>query len=166
MRKVIYMIMCLLITGSLFSQSYQWQTSVQKNDSTAFYKIDLDPSVVAKLNNRFSDIRIKDAKGKDVPYFIEKEPFSMTKRAFKEYDVVQKIKWRNGATVLVVENTNKDTINNIQLQIKNFDVRKRLELAASDDYINWYTIKENYVFRSADGKHTTSEVKSLNFLLN
>ena len=63
----------------------------------------------------------------------------------------------------MVENQHKDTINNIQLQIKNFDVRKRLELAGSDDYKNWYTIKENYTFRVADGQHTTSEVKSLNF---
>ena len=64
---------------------------------------------------------------------------------------------------MFVKNEHKDTINNIQLQIKNFDVSKRLELAGSDDYKNWYTIKENYRFHSANGKRTTSEVKSLNF---
>ena len=163
MKKGLFIMFSLLITGSLFSQGYQWQADVSKNDSTTFYKIDLEPDVVAKLNDRFSDIRIKDEKGKDVPYFIEKEPFSVTKRVFKEYEVIQKIKWTNGATVLVVENKAKDTINNMQLQIKNFDVRKRLELAGSDEYRDWYTIKENYTFHSADGRQTTSEVKSLNF---
>lgn len=161
--KKLLIILCISLTTNLFSQGYQWQSEVQKNDTSGFYKIDLQPEIVAKLNTRFSDIRIKDKKGKDVPYFIEKEPFSVTKRVFKEYKVIEKIRWRNGATVLVVENKTKDTINNIQLQIKNFDVRKHLELAGSDDYNNWYTIKENYLFRSADGKHTTSEVKSLNF---
>ena len=161
--KKIGFIMCLLFTGSLFSQGYQWQSEVAKIDSANFYKIDLKPTIVAKLNAQFSDIRIKDDHGKDVPYFIEKEPFSVTKRVFKEYKIIEKLRWRNGATVLVVENKEKDTINNIQLQIKNFDVRKHLEVAASDDYHNWYTIKENYVFHSADGRKTTSEVKSLNF---
>jgi hypothetical protein len=152
-----------LLTGSLFSQGYQWQSEIVAFDSTGFYKIDLQAEVVSKLNSNFSDIRIKDNEGKEIPYFIEKEPFSVTKRVFKEYQIIEKLRWRNGATVLVVENKDKDTINNIQLQIKNFDVRKHLEVAASDDYINWYTIKENYTFRSADGRNTTSEVKSLNF---
>ena len=163
MKKLMFVVLSLLLTGNLFSQGYQWQAELLKIDSAGFYKIDLTPDIIAKLNPQFSDIRIKDGKGKDVPYFIEKEPFSLTKRVFKEYQVIEKIKWRNGATVLVVENKDKDTINNIQLQIKNFDVRKHLELAGSDDYNNWYTIKENYMFRSANGSKTTSEVKSLNF---
>ena len=148
---------------NLFSQGYQWQSGLTKTIVSGFYKVDLNPDVVAKLNSNFSDIRIKDEKGSEVPYFLEKEPFSVTKRVFKEYKVIEKIKWKNGATVLVVKNESKDTINNIQLQIKNFDVSKRLELAGSDDYANWYTIKENYLFRSANGQRTTSEVKSLNF---
>lgn len=163
MKKLFLIILSFLLTSSLFSQDYQFQAKVATIDANGFYKIDLKPEIVSKLNVNFSDIRIKDKAGKEVPYFIEKEPFSVTKRVFKEYQVIEKINWRNGATVLVVENKNKDTINNIQLQIKNFDVRKHIEVAASDDYINWYTIKENYTFYSADGQYTTSEVKSLNF---
>jgi hypothetical protein len=163
MKKLISITFSLLLTGSLFSQGYQWQSEVENIVVTDFYKIDLEPSIVAKLNTQFSDIRIKGNKGKNVPYFIEKEPFSVTKRVFKEYEIVEKLLWKNGATVLVVENSEKDTINNIQLQIKNFDVRKHIELAGSDDYDNWYTIKENYLFRSADGMKTTSAIKSLNF---
>lgn len=163
MKKLIIITTFLLIGNLLFSQGYQWQSQVEKNDSTRFYKIDLDPLIVSKLNPQFSDIRIKDGKGVEVPYFMEKETFSVTKRVFKEYQIIEKINWRNGATVLLVKNEHKDTINNIQLQIKNFDVRKRLELAGRDDYNNWFTIKENYLFHSANGQQKTSEVKSLNF---
>ena len=163
MKKIIFVILSFLLAGSLFSQGYQWQSALGEVDSSNFYRIDLQPAIVSKLNRKFSDIRIKDEEGKDVPYFLDKEPFSIIKRVFKEYQVIEKIKWRNGATVLVVKNKTKDTINNIQLQIKNFDVRKHLELAGSDDYNNWYTIKENYMFHSADGRQTTSEIKSLNF---
>ena len=163
MKKLILITFGFLLTSNLFSQGYQWQSEVGIIDSSIFYKIDIQKDIVSKLNYNFSDIRIKDKHGKDVPYFIEKEPFSVTKRVFKEYEILEKIRWRNGATVLVVENKNQDTINNIQLQIKNFDVRKHLELAGSDDYKNWYTIKENYTFRSADGLNTTSAIKSLNF---
>ncbi|NQX97751.1 MAG: hypothetical protein HRT73_07710 [Flavobacteriales bacterium] len=162
MKKLVIVIGFLFI-NNLFSQEYTWKSEIEKINSDNFYKIELTPQIISKLNTQFSDVRIKNNKGSDIPYFIEKESFSVTKRVFKEYQIKEKIKWKNGATVLVVENKNKDTINNIQLQIKNFDVRKHLELAGSDDYENWYTIKENYVFRTANGFNTTSEVKSLNF---
>jgi hypothetical protein len=154
---------CLLFAGSLFSQDYLWQSTITTIDSPGFYKIDLEPIVLSKLNSNYSDIRIHDNKGNEVPYYFEKEDFSITKRVFKEYKLLEKVNWKNGATVLFIENTDKATINNLQLQIKNFDVRKRLELAGSDDYQQWYTIKENYLFYSADGNTTTSEVKALNF---
>tara|TARA_B100000809_G_C15139196_1_gene532170 strand:- start:1216 stop:2433 length:1218 start_codon:yes stop_codon:yes gene_type:complete len=163
MKKIILISTILLFSSNIFSQGYQWKSQLEKNDSSGFYKIDLDPSIVSKLNAQFSDIRIKDEEGLEVPYFMEREPFLVTKRVFKEYRIVEKIKWINGATVLVVKNEDKDIINNIQLQIKNFDVRKRLEVSGSDDYKNWYTIKENYLFHSANGQQQTSEVKSLNF---
>ena len=163
MKNFILITFGILIGINVFSQNYQWQSELTKTTASGFYKIDLNPSVVAKLNTNFSDIRIKDEKGIEIPYFLEKEPFSVTKRVFKTYQIIKKIKWKNGATVLVIKNENKDTINNIQLQIKNFDVSKRLELAGSDDAKNWFTIKENYLFRSANGNQTTSEIKSLNF---
>jgi hypothetical protein len=163
MNKVNLIFLSFLLAGSLYSQGYRWQAEVEDNITPGFFKVELSPEIVSQLNTNFSDIRITDDHKKETPYFIEKEPFSVTKRVFKEYDMVQKIRWRNGATVLVVENKDRDTINNIQLQIKNFDVRKRLELAGSDDYMNWYTIKENYLFNSANGEKTTSQMKSLNF---
>lgn len=162
MKKLI-VILCCIATISAFGQDYGWKSKVQKTDSTGFCKINLQPDIVAKLNSNFADIRIRDKNGKEIPYFIEKEDFSVTKRVFREYKLVEKIKWTNGATVLFIENEAKDTINNIQLQIKNFDVRKHLELAGSDNYKDWYTIKENYLFYSADGGITTSEMKSMNF---
>ena len=163
MKKLILIATILLQISPVFSQGYQWQTELAASNSTGFYKIDLEPNIIAKLNSNFSDVRIKDNNGIEIPYYLEKESFSITKRVFKEYKIIEKIKWKNGATVLVVKNENKDIINNVQLQIKNFDVRKRLELAGSDDYENWYTIKENYQFCSANGQQTTSEIKSLNF---
>ncbi len=163
MKKLILIATVLLLSSRIFCQDYQWKTDLTASNSTGFYKVELEPTIVAKLNPFFSDIRIKDKSGIEIPYYLEKESISITKRIFKEYEIIEKIKWKNGATVLVVKNESKDTINNIQLQIKNFDVRKRLELAGSDDYKNWYTIKENYQFRSANGQQTTSEIKSLNF---
>jgi len=162
MKKFIT-ILSVLLANTLSSQNYQWQSAITEVDSSGFYKIDLQPEVLSKLTANYSDIRVKDKMDNEVPYYMEKEDFSITKRVFKEYKLLEKVNWKNGATVLFIENTDKVTINNLQLQIKNFDVRKRLELAGSDDYDQWYTIKENYLFYSADGSTTTSEVKALNF---
>lgn len=152
-----------MVTGSLVAQDYQYQANIEQNKEAGFYQIPLNPKVLGKLNSNYADLRLIGEKGVEHPYFIDKEKFSVNKRVFKEYKLVEKVKWRGRATVLYIENTDTAMINNIQLQIKNFDVRKRLELAGSDDYKDWYTIKENYVFWSANGVNTTSEVKSLNF---
>ena len=162
MKKLIIAI-CIIISGSLYSQDYQYQSELEKNTSKGFYKVALAPEIIGKLTPNYSDLRLVDKENNEVPYYLEKEAFSVNKRVFKQYKIKEKIKWQNGATVLFIENTAQNAINNIQLQIKNFDVRKRLELAGSNDYNEWFTIKENYVFRSANGGNLTSEVKSLNF---
>lgn len=162
MKKLIIAI-GLIISGSLYSQGYHYQTTIEKNNTEGFYKIELAPEILEKLNSNYADLRLVNAENKEVPYYLEKEVFSVNKRVFKPYKIKEKLRWKNGATVLFVENTAQNAINNIQLQIKNFDVRKRLELAGSNDYNEWFTIKENYVFHSANGGNLTSEVKSLNF---
>jgi len=161
--KNLILSIALVVTGSLYSQDYHYQTAIEKNTSKGFYKVELSPEILGKLNSNFSDLRLMDNEHTEQPYYIEKEAFSVNKRVFKPYKVKEKLKWKNGATVLFIENTAQNAINNIQIQIKNFDVRKHLELAGSNDYNEWFTIKENYVFRSANGGKVTSEVKSLNF---
>lgn len=161
--KNLILSIALVVTGSLYSQDYHYQTVIEQNTNKGFYKVELSPEILGKLNANFSDLRLMDNEHTEQSYYIEKEVFSVDKRVFKPYKIKEQLKWKNGATVLFVENTAQSTINNIQLQIKNFDVRKHLELAGSNDYNEWFTIKENYVFRSANGGKVTSEVKSLNF---
>lgn len=162
MKKIIIAI-GILSSSVLAGQSFQYQSALAEPTQKGFYNIPLRPELVGKLQSNKADLRLMDKNNQEVPYYLEKEAFSISKRLFKEYKVIEKIRWRNGATVLYVENEEQNMIDNIQLQIKNFDVRKRLELAGSDNYSEWYTIKENYVFRSANGLDTTSEVKSLHF---
>lgn len=162
MKKLLSLLNVLLVMNS-YGQQYQWKSAIEVVNEDGFYKVDLQPTVLSKLQPSFADIKIKGQEGKEVPYFLEKEPFSVDKRVFKAYKIIKKQRWKNGATVLVVENKEKDNINNIQLQIKNFDVTKRLELSGSDNKNDWYTIKENYFFYAANGGKTTSEIKSLHF---
>lgn len=163
MKKTIVISILLSITTGLFSQEFKYKSKLDKNTTNSFYSIDLKTDVVSNLSNQFNDLRVKDEQGTELPFFMEREDFEVSKRVFKSYKIKEKIHWKNGATVLIIENTTHQKINNLQLQIKNFDVRKHLELAGSDDYENWYTIKDNYLFRPANGLNTTSAVKSLNF---
>lgn len=163
MKTTVVAIVCFFIVGNLFSQDYQWQCKVDSITQSSFYRIDLPPKIISKLNSSYADVRIMDEEEKEVPFFMERESFLVEKRVFKEYEVVEKKQLRNGATVLIVRNEKKNKINNIRLQIKNFDVNKHLELAGSDDNKNWFTIKEDYLFNSANGSNKTSEIKILNF---
>ena len=163
MKKSFLIFLFVSFSFLSYSQQFKWEKPVDSICQNNFYLIDIDKDVLSKLNNEFNDVKIIDEEQKEVPFLMKKESFSVSKRVFKSYKIKEKIHWKNGATVLIIENNGAQKINNLQLQIKNFDVRKHLELSGSDDYKNWYTIKENYTFRSANGLQTTSEIKSLNF---
>ncbi|MBN1250876.1 MAG: hypothetical protein JXR51_07265 [Bacteroidales bacterium] len=150
---------------SLFAQDFVWQAKVGLVSQNSYQKINLNPSIISKMENGFDDIRIYDSKNIEVPYILESENLVNKSDYFIEYEIVSKEninKWPY-YTRLIIHNPYKNNITKFYLVIKNSDVTKSLKLSGSDDKSNWYIIKDNYQFQSVYSNQNTSEIEIMNF---
>lgn len=163
--KHILLFIAVVNSGLGFCQSFKWKAPLEKVGETGFYTILPGPAVTSHLKEDFSDIRIHDKKGKEVPYLFREEiPTSQT-RLFKPYEIAEKRHEEGCCTFLTLHNPQKTEINNISLKIKNAQASKRAALTGSDDQQNWFVIRESIVLSPVNNTEETSEIKILDFPL-
>ena len=167
MRKLIYIFLSwLLCSQSSFGQGFRYQASLPPAATQGFYKIALTPPIAARLKTDFSDIRLYDSARREVPYLLEREAATQSRKLFREYEIVRKTILPGGNTTLVLRNPARSKINNISLLIKNTNVRKKASLSGSNDAQTWYGLEDNYYLHSLYSPAATAEVNLLNFPLS
>lgn len=160
-------IILLFIANIALSQNFDYESKLTQPTENSFYKIVLNPSLVAKLKPDCSDFRIYDNENIENPYILNIEkPFS-SNVLFKEYEIISKTyDNKKGITRIVVKNSKKQKINNFCITLKNAEVYKYLTLNGSDNNKDWFVIKNDYYFTSIRNSDETSEVRILDFPLS
>lgn len=148
------------------AQDFRKEARLQPVEQNGFYNILLTPEITGSLKEDLSDIRLYDADGHEVPYLLRSEQPKAPQQLFRGYTLLQNKTIPGCCTELILQNADKNKINNISLIIRNSDVRKTARLSGSDDNQNWYNIKDNYYLESIYNNNETSEVKILNFPLS
>ena len=162
MSKRFFSILFLGISVATMGQDYQWQAKLDSITTDGFYKIQLPPAVISKLKSGMNDLRIMDAQNKEVPYILQKATPKPDSLLFKEYKIMS-LENAKKHTTLILQNADKNRIDNIQLVIKNADVSKSLRLSGSDDMKQWYVIKDNYYITDVYSNTGTSTVRIFDF---
>lgn len=162
--KWLFVVFCLF-AANLQAQSFKWQAKLDTVTADGFYKIAIPTGITSKTKPAFTDLRILDSKNKAVPYLVEQEKPATYAMLFKEYPIVYIHKTQKHTTVLL-SNTDKKKINNIQLQIKNAEVTKTLRLSGSEDTLQWYIIKDNYAMSDVYSNSNTSSMWMFDFPLS
>ncbi len=167
MMKTLLLFLIVTFNVAITSQAlpFEWKADLDSVEKSGFYDIYLPPDLTACLNERFSDIRLYDAQGTEVPYLQKAEVFESHRKTFIEYGIVSK-EHLTGKTVLVLENPEKTRINNINLRIRNADVRKKVLVSGSEDQKDWYLIKDTFYLQSIFSHKETYELKIINFPLS
>ncbi len=165
-KGIFPLILFFLLVLTANAQQFRWQATVDSVKEKGFYRIALSPEINGHLNNSFSDIRLFDAKNKEVPYLLKSETATTSASLFKEYKIVLKEIKKGSHTILVLEDAKKQKINNISLILKNSDVRKKVKLSGSDDQKTWYVVKEEFQLQNTFSNSETTEIKLLNFPLS
>jgi len=165
LNKVLLILSLIWISSNIFAQKFNWEAALNNIPEDGYYRINISPEIVSASENNNSDIRIYDASGKEIPFFIEKEQSVNFKEFFVEYKMITNETQRTWPyySRIVIHNPKKNEISNFQLIIRNADVSKTLKLSGSDDKRNWYVIKDKYRFRSIYNDEGTSVIKILNF---
>ncbi len=165
MNKKALLFLFSFLSVLAYSQDYKWQAKLDSVKKDGFYKIQLSPAIISKLDYSLGDLRIRDNHGKDVPYILKTESPVTDSNLFREYTISSIDNSRKKTTVLI-ENPTKKKIDNIELIIKNADITKSLRLSGSDDKKQWYIVKDNYFISDVYNNHSTSTVKILDFPLS
>jgi len=91
----------------------------------------------------FTDVRIFDKSNNEVPYFLVTESFNYSSTNFKEYQVTDKQIGKGRYTSFIVQNPNKEAMQNIVLCVANSDALKVCNITGSDDKKQWYSVSDH-----------------------
>ncbi|GAA4454179.1 hypothetical protein GCM10023189_20330 [Nibrella saemangeumensis] len=167
MQKYVWVTLIFLLAGWSVSwgQSFRMEARVQPVTQSGYYRILLPPAVVGALNHTLTNIRLYDAKKREVPYLLTHQlPRQQTQ--LKPLPVISRIAIPGGTTTLVVRNAARNPISALGLTIKNSNVTKQAQLSGSNDTRVWYAIEDDYRLTPARSDSTTSAVKTLDFPLS
>jgi len=169
-------VLCILLTFCALSSAYAgfgWKAEIRPVQFDNTYAVALPTDVVAHTRDDLGDIRLYAANGKEIPYVIYREEALSYSSMFKDYGIITNKtavkgsgKTQEKLTVLELENTRREPIDNLCLVIRNTDVIKTAVLSGSDNGTTWFAIKSNYTFQSMYSESQTSEVMRISFPLS
>lgn len=147
-----------------FAQNeFKYRADLPKIDSGNFYRINLQPALIAKSKADLSDIRISDQNGKPVPYIFGYNLPSANKKDFAELPIVQPIINNDTLTVFRIQNVDHLNINQLYVRFRNTIVERNIDISGSDDLKQWYAIEENVALSQSAGNSTGVYEQSFNF---
>lgn len=166
MKQFILFVNILFCSVTLTAQEYIGEASLPNVDTDGFYRVAISPQLAPVLNSDFTNVRILDHQGKEVPYLYQQEIPLLHTEQFKPYAILEKKQEKKCCTKLILENPKAEPINNISLSIRNAEVTKHAMLLGSDDQQNWFALKQHFTISSINSRDKTSEIKIVDFPLS
>lgn len=140
MKHLIAPFLFLISILSIGQTSYS--CPINTISQTGYYNIEMSQEVIGLSNEKnFANIRIKDEKLKEVPFFVRSDDPVSEQSNFVEYPLVSNI-IKDSLNILVVENPNAENIHRFCIFIANTDVNKTIRLRGSNDQKQWYIVKQ------------------------
>ncbi|MEO3405769.1 hypothetical protein AAFN85_17785 [Mucilaginibacter sp. CAU 1740] len=157
----------LLLCGPILSASaqknFKYKAPLQKIDSTGFYRIALQPALVAKAKPDLSDIRIADAKGNFVPYVQAGSLPQKSQKSFVVFPVISARSTADTGTTFTIENKTGLALDRLWIRLQNTAVKRKVNLLGSDDLNQWFAIQEDIPLQEAVQNSEGTYLQSLFF---
>ena len=126
----------LLLTNLSFAQ-FQTTGKIKEVTENGFHEIVLSPEIRSYSKQDLSDIRICNAKGIEVPYFIQSNSEALLS-TFEEYEIVSKTVFPKKSTSIIVAIPSVKNNNQLSLFIANADVVKNYSISGSNNQAEWF----------------------------
>jgi hypothetical protein len=158
----IVMLYLLVGVASAFGQStFKYQSDIEGVPKSGFYKIHLQPGLIAKGNTDLSDLRIVNAKNAFVP-FVRLQSLPSKTENLLVFPVVNSIT-KDSVTTIVIENKNRLLLQSLWINVKNTAVYRKADLLGSDDQQSWFAIQEDISLSQSTQSDQESFLQSLSF---
>jgi hypothetical protein len=165
MMKKFFLISLILgvLVPNLFSQRFNVISKVDSVLANGFYRILLFPELISYSNADYSDIRLFNSKGKEVPYLLKEESFITSVSGFNEYTLLEnKYFPEQKLTRVRFENPVNGIISTLGIVVRNTEIDKEITLKGSDNKTDWYVIQKRS-FILGEKFDETSQIITLNF---
>jgi len=170
--KILPTLLLFLLPLISICGDYLWQAQINKIDKADYYNIALPPHYIAKLQKNYADLRILDSSNITVPYFIPAQNTFTLQNYYTQLPIISQenvkknnfnsfLRWkfRNGFTRIIIENTNKEVISDLDILISNTDIEKTFWLSGSNNKKEWFSIKNKFAYRATYFDETHSEIQ-------
>ena len=154
----------LFLTNLSFAQ-FQTTGKIKEVSENGFHEIVLSPEIRSYSKQNLSDIRIFNAKGNEVPYFIQSNSEALLS-SFEEYTIVSKTVLPKKSTSIVIAIPSVKNNNQISLFIANADVEKNYSISGSNDLKEWFGISNSQTLYDLNSTTEASVIKTISYPLS
>ncbi len=140
MRKKLYLFICCLTALNLTAQTL-WKAELDSIKKTGYYNIEIDQELIGSSKPDFSDLRIKNEEGLEVPYFVRSATSIKEVNSFEDYDLIQNTA-KDSLNTFIIKNDTKENIHRFYIMINKADVKIEASIRGSDDGTQWYIVKQ------------------------
>lgn len=148
-------------TATFGQNTFRYQANIEPVAKTGFYKIHLQPGLIAKGKTDLSDLRIIDNKKAFVPFLRLQNLPSRTANLIV-FPIINSAT-ADSTTTLVIENKKRLLLQSLWINVKNTAVYRKADLLGSDDQKSWYAIQEDILLSQSTQSDKESFLQSLSF---
>jgi hypothetical protein len=161
----IFLVCYIAHISALFGQStFTYQAEIEPVKKSGFYKIQLQPRLIAKGKNDLSDLRIIDQKNKYLAYAKVQSSISQ-EEDFTPFEILS-LTSQDSVTTMILKNENRLLLTSLWLNFKNAAVFRRADVLGSDDQKDWFAIQEDILLSTSSITRTDNFLQSLSFPAN
>ena len=115
----------------------------------------------ARIANNLSTLRLKDAKGNEVPFVVKPQEADLSFFSPIPYEHIKNTV--DSTEVFLIDQKDKKKSSGYIIQVANSDNNKKYLIEGSDDMQNWFGIVNNGILTSLKDDTQTFTSKSINF---
>src|SRR6266436_964943 len=112
-----WLIASVLFSGFTEAQTFQCKADLDSIHRSGFYTIYITPELSTKVKTDFSDLRITERGGNQVPFLVGSTITLMDSTQFKFLDIVKNTVNDSGQTVLIVANPRGENIDGFYVRM-------------------------------------------------
>ncbi|WP_121808520.1 hypothetical protein [Mucilaginibacter kameinonensis] len=143
------LLLCGIVSPASAQKNFKYKAALQSIDSTGFYRIGLQPGLIAKAKADLSDIRIADSKGNFVPYIQAGSLPQKSQKSFVVFPEVSNTPKTDTSTVFIIENKTALVLDRLWVRLQNTAVKRKVNLLGSDNLNQWFAIQEDIPLQEA-----------------
>ncbi|MGI9192341.1 MAG: DUF3999 family protein [Chitinophagaceae bacterium] len=151
-----------LCAFQLSAQEFSHKAKIKPVSKNGFYRIPLSSNLAGLAQAQWDDLRVFDAKGKEVPYIIRRESAFENNEDYTAMSVASQ-ETINQVQTLVIENPEKKKINQLLLDMQNAETDRSIRISGSNNKVDWFSISDSLNFSIWGNANETTLRKAIQF---